>query len=201
MSKFETPEPPPFTDEEIFRQYMENLDLKPEDFNKKILDVGSGSGQFARWAKEHHVSSEIYSLEPFQESSEKSKLARGKAETIPFRNESFDLVVSSCAIPQIYSEPQYEGRREEKIRESLLELLRVVKAGGEIRIGPIAEGKGDDWRKDFRTSLDKILNELKQQRLIIEEKSLREQGIWFDSVGNVLEKEKVSLFKIYKPSK
>jgi len=43
---------------------MECLDLKPEDFEGKILDVGSGEGGFARWAKDHNVSSELYCVEP-----------------------------------------------------------------------------------------------------------------------------------------
>ena len=201
MSNFETPEPLPFTDEEIFQQYMENLDLRPEDFDKKILDVGSGSGQFAKWAKEHHVSDQIYSLEPSQEGEEKSKLVRGDAEVIPFQNESFDLVVSSAAIPQIFSGPQYEGGREDKIRESLSELVRVTRKGGEIRIGPLVE-YSEDWQQEFKVAFNKVLDELKDRyHLAVEEKPLGEQGSKFDREGNVLEKEKIHLLKIYKPPK
>ncbi|MEK7172709.1 MAG: methyltransferase domain-containing protein, partial [Patescibacteria group bacterium] len=80
---------------------MEDLKLSPEDFDKKILDVGSGSGQFAKWAKEHNVSSQIFSLEPKQESKEKIKSVKGVAEAIPFQNEVFDLVVSNASIPNV----------------------------------------------------------------------------------------------------
>lgn len=201
MTNFETPEPPPFTDEEIFQQYMENLDLSPEDFDKKILDVGSGSGQFAKWAKEHHVSDQIYSLEPFQESEEKSKLARGNAAAMPFQDESFDLVLSSSAIPQIFSGPQYEGAREDKIRESFSELIRVAKKGGEIRIGPLAEYK-EDWQQEFKIAFNKVVEELKKQhRLAVVEKPLGEHGSKYDGEGNILEKQKLHLLKLYKPSK
>lgn len=200
MTNFETPELPFDTDEETFRQYMENLDLSPGDFDKTILDVGSGSGQFAKWAKEHHVSDQIYSLEPFQEGKEKSKLVRGNAEAIPFQDESFDLVLSSSAIPQIFSGLQYEGEREDKIRESLSELIRVAKKGGEIRIGPMAEYK-EDWQREFKVALSRVLDELKKRyRLAVEEKSLGEHGSKYDGEGNMLEKQKLHLLKLYKPS-
>ncbi len=60
------------TDEEVFQRYVEDLQLTPEDFEKYILDAGANSAQFAKWAKEHGVSSEIYSLEPTALLKEKS---------------------------------------------------------------------------------------------------------------------------------
>ena len=198
MPAFEQYKSPEFSDEDKFRQYMEELDLAPSDFDKKILDVGSGASQFAKWAKEHHVSNQIYSLEPLEDSLEKSKSTKGRAEDIPFQDESFDLVISSGAIPQIFSGVEYKKKMEEKIRQSLSEIVRVTRKGGEIRFGPIREGKY--WQRQFRETLDGVLQELKDQnQLIIEEKFQGERGIKFDKKGNILEKEKVFLFKIYKP--
>ena len=68
------------TDEEVFREYIENLDLNPEDFDGEILDVGSGSRQFAKWARDHNVSSEIYSVEPVDEIINNKKIVREVAE-------------------------------------------------------------------------------------------------------------------------
>ena len=45
MEKFRIsgPEYPEHTDEEIFRMYFENLDLKPEDFDKEMIEIGRSS--------------------------------------------------------------------------------------------------------------------------------------------------------------
>lgn len=130
------------SDEELFQKYVEEMDLKPEDFEKKILDVGAGSAKFAKWAKEHNVSSEIYSLEPFFEPEEKSKAVKGRAEEIPFKDESFDLVISAGAVPQIFIAPEREQPEvmEEKIKQSLSEMLRVIKK--DILLSPDLEAIG-----------------------------------------------------------
>jgi len=130
-------------DEWIFRQYEEILDLKPEDFKKKILDIGAGSARFAKWAKEHGLSEQIYSLEPKKKSPlEKSKAVSATAEEIPFKDNSFDLEVSLYAIPFIYHNEKIRKKKEmdELVHESLKEELRVLKIGGEIRFGPFPAG-------------------------------------------------------------
>ena len=76
-------------EEKTFRQYIEDLKLNPEDFKKVILDVGAGEAHFAKWAKDHNISSQIYSLEPFQKMAEKEKGLIGNAEEIPTLDASF----------------------------------------------------------------------------------------------------------------
>ena len=92
----------PSENEVAFQQYVEDLQLKPDDFDKVILDVGAGDASFAKWAKDHDVSSKIYSLEPIQEMIEKEKGLIGNAEDIPMPNETFELIVSNAAIANIY---------------------------------------------------------------------------------------------------
>ena len=136
------------TDEEVFRAYMEDLRLTPEDFNKKLLDVGAGAAQFAKWAKEHGVSQEIYSLEPRGGYiSEKEKSVAARAEAIPFADESFDLVVSNAAIPNMYIGEWSTGMIKGKIKNSLQEMVRVLKPGGEIRLARVLIGKKDGPQK------------------------------------------------------
>ncbi len=149
------------TDEEVFQNYMEDLKLLPEDFEKRILDVGSGSSQFAKWAKDHHVSSQIFSLEPKQEPQEKTKSVLGKAEAIPFQNEAFDLVVSNASIPNVFLGERPEMVRE-KVRDSLFELMRVTKPGGEIRLGRVLKGEIYESQKGLVSALDETLEELQQ---------------------------------------
>jgi len=149
------------TDEEVFQNYMEDLKLSPEDFDKKILDVGSGSSQFAKWAKEHNVNSQIFSLEPKQESQEKTKSVRGMAEAMPFQDEAFDLVISNASIPNVFLGESQEIV-DEKLKNSLSELMRVTKPGGEIRLGRVLKGEIYETQKALVSALDKIFDELRQ---------------------------------------
>lgn len=199
MSSLESPEPPPFTDEDTFREYMEDLDLTPKDFDKKILDVGSGSGQFAKWAKEHGVSSEIYSVDRSADSNEHDKSVKGSVESMPYKDGAFDLVVSHAAIPQIFVGLEFKNIREEKIRESISEMLRVVKLSGEVRFGPTIVDSKDPWRQNFQNTLNSVLDELKTaQGIIVEKKSLGRRPDKFDKDSNPLDYKEVFLFKLKK---
>ena len=125
--------------EKTFREYMENLKLAPEDFNKKILDIGSGEGDFAAWAQNHGVSDTIYSLEKspnYQAFAEKT--TRGEAEYIPFKDESFDMIISHASMPILLYE---KDDSKKALHYSVLEMLRVVRQNGEIRLVPLAEWK------------------------------------------------------------
>lgn len=148
-------------DEEVFQNYIEDLELSPGDFDKKILDVGSGSSQFAKWAKEHYVSSEIYNLEPIQESQEAKRSVYGRAEAIPFKSETFDLVISNASIPNIFLGEKSKVLKE-KIRNSLVEMIRVTKSGGEVRLGRVLRGESYKSQKEFSGVLDEALNNLRQ---------------------------------------
>ena len=149
------------TDEEVFQNYMEDLRLSPEDFDKKILDVGSGSSQFAKWAKDHHVSSQIFSLEPKQEPKEKTKSVQGKAEAMPFQDETFDIVVSNASIPNVFLGESPETVKE-RVKNSLFELMRVTKFGGEIRLGRVLKGEVYESQKALVLALDETFAELQQ---------------------------------------
>ncbi|KXK08133.1 MAG: biotin biosynthesis protein BioC [Microgenomates bacterium OLB22] len=149
------------TDEEVFQNYMEDLKLSPEDFDKRILDVGSGSSQFAKWARDHHVSSQIFSLEPKQEPQERTKSVQGKAEAIPFQSEVFDLVVSNASIPNIFLGESPETVKE-RVRSSLFELMRVTKPGGEIRLGRVLRGKVYESQEILASALDEAFAELRR---------------------------------------
>ena len=89
------------TDEEVFRRYVENLDLSPEDFEGKTLDVGADAAQFEKWAREHNVSQNIYSLEASPKEQKGTRIVKGLVEELPFRDEEFDLVISHFAIPNV----------------------------------------------------------------------------------------------------
>lgn len=162
MEKFERePSIRDETDEEVFQAYMEDLRLTPEDFDKKILDVGAGAAQFATWAKEHRVSSEIYSLEPQKEYlAEKDKSVVARAETMPFADESFDLVVSNGAIPNIYIDQRNADVVKEKVTNSLHEMVRVIRPGGEIRLARVLMRKASESQRMLSQSVEEALENL-----------------------------------------
>jgi len=152
------------TDEEVFQRYVEDLRLSPEDFNKKILDVGAGAAQFAKWAKEHGVSREIYSLEPKKEYlAEKDKSVVARAETMPFIDETFDLVVSNSAIPNVYKDEGNADVMKEKVINNLREMMRVIKPGGEIRLARVLMGKEDKSQQILSQSIEKTLENLETE--------------------------------------
>jgi len=154
----------PSAEEETFNSYLYDLELKPEDFNKIILDVGAGEAQFAKYAKDNNIGSQIYSLEPFQEMLEKEKSLVGCAEEIPMPDESFDLIVSSGAIPNIYLG---EKDVEEKVKKSFSEMLRVLKEGGEIRLARVLMGNKYENQKFLKNTIEEVLEKLKENNVEI----------------------------------
>ncbi len=158
-------------DEEVFQKYVEDLQLTPDDFKKRILDVGAGSAQFAKWAREHDVSSEIYSLESKALLKENIKSTWGLAEDMPFKNNIFDLVISRNAIPQVFSGEEYKKEELKKnIKSSFFEMLKVIKPGGEIRIGGMFEKGITEKQRQLRVIFNEIISELKNdQRITVEE--------------------------------
>jgi len=154
------------SDEEIFKNYLEDLKLKPENLDKKILDVGSASAQFGKWVNEHYGGSEVFSLDPKHESDKIIKRVKGGAEAIPFKDETFDLVISNGAIPNVLQTPWEESLEviKERIRNSLFEMMRVTKPGGEIRLGRVSREMDPSDHPVFipDSILNTILEELKK---------------------------------------
>lgn len=160
------------TDEEVFRAYVEDLQLKPEDFNKKILDVGAGGGQFAKWARAHGVSNEIYSLEPDAKYLfEKDKSVIASAEKIPLENESFDLVVSNGAIPNIYIDSGDVEEIKDKIKSSFNEMVRILKLGGEVRLARVLIGQEYESQKIVARGINEAIEKLEKENNIKVEKT------------------------------
>ena len=147
-------------EEQTFKKYVEDLELKPGDFNKVILDVGAGNAYFAKWAKEHKVSSKIYSLEPSEEILEKEKGLVAKAEEIPMPNEFFDLIISNGAIPNIYLDTD---NVKEKVEKSFSEMFRVLKDGGEIRLARVLIGHKYESQMVLADSVREVLQKLKEK--------------------------------------
>ncbi|MBI3335689.1 MAG: class I SAM-dependent methyltransferase [Candidatus Portnoybacteria bacterium] len=189
--------------EQTFKQYIEGLRLTPDDFSKKILDVGSGSAEFAKWAKDHQVSSEIYSIDPqnvpqdVAKFQEREKAVKGMVQMLPFQDESFDLVVSHAAIPNIFWQRVDRRKRrireatERTIRQSIEEMLRVTKRGGEVRMGRVSLEYIYPFRHILIEALNNVLNEIK-----------KDQAVYVETIPTdespLVQKEKVEYENFYK---
>lgn len=189
------------SDEDVFRSYVEDLELQPEDFKKKILDVGSGTGQFAKWSKEHGVSSDIVSVEPYKEIEGKSKGVKADAVNLPFTNDSFELVVSDGAIPHIFL-GQIPKVVKDSVRKSLEELVRVTAPGGEIRLGRVLMGDVYKNQRIVARAIHETLRQLERSHaLLIKQIHKGPDTYEYDESGKIPQKLLAHsfLFKIKKP--
>ena len=113
---------------------LRTLDLDWKSLQgKKILDVGAGLAELAQTAKEHGIT--ITSLEKNQEPTAAEILlkdipfVKATVEKIPFKDESFDLIICHAAPPIIAATKQ-------EVEQALADVLRVLKEDGEFRFGP-----------------------------------------------------------------
>lgn len=160
------------------KSYLRGLNLSPEELrDKKILDVGSGSGRFAEEAKKAGIEN-VYSFDPSlasgavrEKSGERgvtSKAVAGQAEEMPFADESFDLVVNNFSLPMWSESPQ-------AMRQAFAEELRVLRPGGELRLAPVikigdevsahftSEGSEEEIFA-FRDAWDEMLEQWRQDK-------------------------------------
>lgn len=149
--------------EQIFHSYIKELRLTPEDFKKRILDVGAGGAEFAKWAKKEGITDKIYSLEPREEIlTERGKSAAALAENIPFKDESFDLVISIYAIPNIYIGEGSADEIKEKVKNSFNEMVRILKPGGEVRLASVLMEERYESRLILTQSINEALANLEK---------------------------------------
>lgn len=172
IEQFKTSRQENAENEKTFIDYMEELNLQPEDFERgKILDVGSGNAGFAKWAKDHGVSDQIYNIDPFQKHRfrERSKSAYAEAQAIPFENESFAMVLANYVNFASLAENLEEIKKETV--DAFSEMVRVLKPGGEIRFqfyNMKDEQNKDNPRNFYIDSVDGLLGELEENGYKVE---------------------------------
>eukprot|EP01095_Lingulamoeba_sp_RSL-Kostka_P001542 TRINITY_DN1217_c3_g1_i1.p1 TRINITY_DN1217_c3_g1~~TRINITY_DN1217_c3_g1_i1.p1 ORF type:complete len:321 (-),score=103.50 TRINITY_DN1217_c3_g1_i1:60-1022(-) len=123
--------------EDLFSQSEKVLEWTknqiPLNKDLSVLDIGGGTGAFAR-----HIAKDVKEVcitdisrhmlkqaEKFAESEniENVGFVKGNANNLPFKDNSFDMIVSRLTIAQIYD-----------LERAFLEFKRVVKPGGNIAI-------------------------------------------------------------------
>lgn len=112
---------------EALRNYFYNKTIN------KVLDVGTGTGNFLEVLKDAFPNAEITGVDPSEESIEEAKknfpeiiFENRTAEDLLFADDSFDVVSLSMALHHLT-----------KVKTGLKELKRVVKPGGWIIINEL----------------------------------------------------------------
>ncbi len=111
---------------------------------RRALDVGCGEGRFARVMAEQGA--EVFAFDPVErflqyalKKDDRPSYARASAEAIPFRDCSFDLVVTYLTLIDI---PDF--------RRSIREMARVLQPGGRLLVANLLPfvTTGDGWVED-----------------------------------------------------
>ena len=121
----------------------------------RILDAGCGTGGFLRWvldrgsgAQAAGVDIAVSALELARTRVPEADLQPSTLRSLPFDDESFDLVVSHDVLQHV---------PEEDVHESLTELLRVLVPGGTVLLRTNGSRRlrreRDDWRAYDRGTL------------------------------------------------
>ncbi len=129
------------------QDYEETLGIHREDLrDRKILDLGSGLFEsLGKDLEREGITTNVVSLNPdlaqdsllrsFRDPNSERSAVAALAQQLPFKNESFDLVVGLESVTR-YVDP---GTHLGDAKKWASEIVRVLKYGGEARLWPILE--------------------------------------------------------------
>ena len=138
----QVPRSPEVLREETFLRYMNGLGFTESDLkDKRLMDLGCFEGQFVESLRGKDISQEAYGLDAqsqqFPKGSEGHFFQGNFQEELPVKN--LDYIVSVGAVSSSFSDGGSLGEVERMIDNYLISL----NDGGEIRIFPIMEARGD----------------------------------------------------------
>lgn len=169
--------------ERAFKRYMNGLGLDEGTLkDKKVLDLGSGDGEFVKLLIEREITSDAYGIDAELEEKAIENKFNGHffkgnfEENLPIKNN--DYVVSIGAVSNgIWG------------NEEIIDIKRVVeksfdslKDGGEMRIYPIQEAAGAtplEGLEESRKKWDELLKEISEVQEIeyrIEPRNIKVDG-------------------------
>lgn len=119
---------------EVVVRYLETFSLSLESLvGKKIIDVGSGLGNFKKGLNKLGKNFDVVSFDRGM-AWEGTMDVKGDALKMPFQDESFDLELAYGSTPLMYA-----TRNEFRSIPSVIkEMLRIVRKGGVVKIFPVA---------------------------------------------------------------
>lgn len=127
--------------------YLLGLEIKRFVSNPtRILDVGSGSGIFAEELRKLFPNSMIVCIDSSLEMCKLSRAIIGRAESLPFKDRSFDLITFIFSLHEL------------KIFRALKEAFRVLKNSGWVYILDLDKNAPDGIKKFYKLVLRAIIS-------------------------------------------
>ncbi len=156
------------TPEETFKRYQSQLALDEKSLvGKRILDVGSNDSLFEQYLEQKYPGTGVVSMDL---SKVKGISVQGNSEQLPFKDESFDVIVAH-GVPF----------GPEDLEKSMEQFVRALKENGEIRIGPMSKGENSNiYAKDRWDRVHALIDSLKEKGITIEDVPI---GEWQTSEG------------------
>lgn len=178
--------------DKVQKQLIE--DLAEPKAGEKALDIGSGTGNYAIWLAKKGL--EVTAIDESREmitiakkKAEKDNLNihlyLGKGESLPFSQNSFDLVVSVTTIEFVDNPAQV-----------LREAIRVLKPGGRLVIGVLT--KDSPWGEFYQSKIKRDPNNVYAKAHLFTEEEIYEllnthyvlkKGLYIDPLEEFDEKE------------
>lgn len=139
--------------------------------NKKIIDIGGGTGEFCKFIGENY-NCEIINLEPF-ETQTVWKTVKGFANEVPFENNIFDIVIFRGVLEHI------EYNKQQKAIDEIFRILKTYGVGYLV-IPPWFNFHAGHRLKPFHILPFKIAKKLRNIffRLKFEQNSLDEANLY-----------------------
>jgi len=183
--------------ERDLEDYEGYLGFKREDLNgKTVLDIGSGESElFSRQLKESGINAQVVSLNPdlisdsYRQEIKKindwqKKAVAGIGQELPFKNKSFDNVLALYSVA-VFSSPSINPEAAE---HWMNEIVRVLKPGGEARIGGLLADKKEEI---FNGPYKNLIKMLQSRRITVEVEKVKSKDLdlpprsksWIDESG------------------
>jgi hypothetical protein len=152
---------------EDVRVQLENLGLKVNQINGKILDIGANDGKLGRELKDI-TGARIVSIDNVKDENTPDDIIIADAKELPFEDEEFDTAISHASIPNVfigmYSEDFPELSKEE-IKKAILktfrEMLRVINPGSSAIMAPVRIADNYNSEKALASALEEAVDEIK----------------------------------------
>ena len=147
-----------FLQTEVANRLIDRLDLITMQ-PKTIIDVGSGTGCCSKLLEQRYKSAEVYSLDIahgmlcyakqsqsfFKKFRKNKQFLCGDAESLPIKNESMDLLVSSLAIQWVTD-----------LEKTFTEFRKSLKPGGLLMFSSLGPDTLNELRKSWATVDDYV---------------------------------------------